>query len=212
MLTAIKRKVQFANKTGRPIVRPGEQLLQYPLSICDNDGNPLKGQKSYTTQSLQARYKESSPPVFTTELPSGWRPQCVLTEGMFLINTAPLGSHKTSAEYASFLLRRHAISHFLKGSEEVHVIFDNPGRLADTPKYFEQKRCDTVTQVPLEHYCDDLQGTTRIQYGKWRGNFLNCCECKRNLVRFVGKYFLDNAATYLQPHQTLYVAGCLMGR
>ena len=62
-----------------------------------------------------------------------------------------------------------------------------------------------------EHYCDDLQGTTRIQYGKCRENFLNCCECKRNLVRFVGKYCLDNAATYLQPHQTLYVAGCFDG-
>ena len=71
VLTAIRRKIQFANKTGRHIVRSGEQLLQYPLSICDNDGNPLKGQKSYTTQSLQARYKESSPAVFTTELPSG---------------------------------------------------------------------------------------------------------------------------------------------
>ncbi len=211
VLAAIKRKMQFSKRTGKPIDRPGEQLLQLPLSMCDNDGNPLKGQKSYTTKALQARYKTSSPPVFATEIPSGWRPQCVLIEGMFLINTTPLGSHKMLAHYANFLLRRHAISQFNRGSDEVHIIFDTPGRLANTPKYFEQKRRDVVAKVPLEHYCDDFQGSTKIQHGKWRENFLNCRECKRKLVLFIGRYFLNNAGTYLQPHHTLYVAGAFEG-
>ncbi len=211
VLGAIKRKMQFSKRTGKPIDRPGEQLLQLPLSICDNDGNPLKGQKSYTTKALEARYKTSSPPGFSTEIPSGWRPKCVLIEGMFLINTTPLGSHKTLANYANFLLRRHAISQFHRGSEEVHIIFDTPGRLANTPKYFEQKRRDAVAKVPLEHYCDELQGSTKIQHGKWRENFLNCRECKRKLVVFIGGYFLSNAGTYLQPHHTLYVAGAFEG-
>ena len=101
-----------------------------------------------------------------------------------------------------------SLPEFIRGSEEVHIIFDSPGRLINTPKYFEQQRRDQGTKISLEHYCDDLQGNTRIQYRKWRENFLNCRECKRNLVRFIGKYFLNNAATYLQSHQTLYVAGC----
>ena len=57
VLAAMKKKMQYSNKTGKPIDSPGEQLLQLPLAICDHDGNPLKGQKSYTTNCLQARYK-----------------------------------------------------------------------------------------------------------------------------------------------------------
>lgn len=53
ILTTIKRKMQFSTKTGNPINKPGEQILEYPLSLCDTDGNPLKGQKSYFTNSLQ---------------------------------------------------------------------------------------------------------------------------------------------------------------
>lgn len=125
-----------------PIEQLDEQLIQLPLAICDHDGNLNEGQKSYTTKALEARYKVSSPPAFTSELPSGWQPQCVILEGMFLINTKPLGSHRTLEDYANFLLRRHVVSQFGRGATEVHTIFDNPGRLANTPKYFEQKRRD----------------------------------------------------------------------
>ena len=40
------------------------------------------------------------------------------------------------ADYAKFLLRRFIISQFTKQGSEVHVIFDNPGRIQNTPKYF----------------------------------------------------------------------------
>ena len=40
-----EKKMKHSKKTGTPIERPGEQLLEYPLSLCDSDGNPLKGQK-----------------------------------------------------------------------------------------------------------------------------------------------------------------------
>ena len=36
---------------------------------------------------------------------------------------------------------------------------------------------------------------------------LNCRQCKRGLVTFLSDYFLNNISTYLQDHQTLYVAG-----
>ena len=53
-----KKMLYSKKKTGRPIDKPGEQMLLYPIS-CDHDGKPLKGQKSYTTNSLEAtrRYK-----------------------------------------------------------------------------------------------------------------------------------------------------------
>ena len=100
ILAAMKKKMQYSKKTGRPIDKPGEQLLEYPVALCDHDGKLLKGQKSYTTNSLEARYKTSQPPVFTAALPTGWRTQCSLIEGMFLINTTPLSSYKTISDYA----------------------------------------------------------------------------------------------------------------
>ena len=211
ILTAMKKKIQHSNKTGTLIHRPGEQLVQLPLAICDHDGNQLKGQKSYTTNSIQGRYKTSSPPVFTNNLPIGWTPQCVLIDGMFLINTSPLGSHKTLADYAIFLLRRHAILQFNRGSEEVHIIFDNPGQLANTPKCFEQERRDKTKKMLTDHYCDVLNGETKILQGKWQESLLNCRVCKRKLVNYVGNFFLDRAGTYLETGQTLYVAGCFEG-
>ncbi len=204
ILAAMKKKMQFSRRTGRPIDNPGEQLIQFPLAISDNSGNPLKGQKSYTTRSLESRYKDANPQVFVPMLP--WRPQCSVLEGMFLINTTPLGSHKTLSDYAKFLMTRHILTQFKKGSEEVHVVFDNPGRLQNTPKYFEQARRDTTAKVVEDHCCDDMLPTTKVPK-RWRENLLHCRTCKRALVRVLTEYFLKTIRTYLQQSQTLYVAG-----
>ena len=205
IIAAMKKKMQYSKKTGRPIDKPGEQLLEYPVALCDHDGKLLKGQKSYTTNSLEARYKTSQPPVFTAALPTGWRPQCSLIEGMFLINTTPLSSHKTISDYAKFLLKRYVVSQFSRGSEEVH---DHPGHVMNTPKFFEHQRRDASATVTLGHCCDEVTSNTKIPPQKWREN---CRECKQSLVRFVGTYFLNNIGTYLQPQQTLYVAGAYDG-
>ena len=53
IISAMKKKLQFSRRTGKPVNRPGEQLIDLPLAIADNDGNPLKGNKSYTTQFLE---------------------------------------------------------------------------------------------------------------------------------------------------------------
>ena len=99
-----------------------EQLLEFLLSISDNNGNLLKGQKSYFTKALEARYKDSSPPIITPYLPANWTPQCSILEGMFIINTSPLNYHQTLADYGRFLIKRYIISEFKKGSSEVHII------------------------------------------------------------------------------------------
>ena len=209
-MTAMKKKIHFAHKIGKPVDKPEEQLLEFPLSISDNDGNLLKGQKSYFTKALQARYKESSPPIITPYLPADWTPQCSILEGMFIINTAPLNYHKTLADYGRFLIKRYTISEFHKGSEEVHVIFDNPGRI-HTPKYFEQKHRDVNARVQADHKCGIFTNDTEIPPKKWRENFINCHRCKRNLVIFLGQFFLQNVSTFLSMNQALYVAGAFEG-
>ncbi len=101
-LSAMRKEMLFSKRTGRPTETPGEQLLELPLALSDNEGNPLKGRKSYTSRTQECRYKAATPLVFTNELPRTL--QCTLMEGMFLINTTPLGSHKTLADYARFLM------------------------------------------------------------------------------------------------------------
>ena len=46
MLVAMKKKMQFSQRTGRSVEKRGEQLIELPLAITDNTGKPLKGQKS----------------------------------------------------------------------------------------------------------------------------------------------------------------------
>ena len=38
---------------------------------------------------------------------------------------------------------------------------------------------------------------------------MNCKKCKRQLVKFIGEYLLNNAGSQLKEQQTLYVAGCI---
>ena len=208
VISAMMKKMQYSKKTGKPIEKPGEQLLEFPLAICDHNGDPLKGTKSYATKCLETRYKTANPPVFLNQLPTDWNPQCCLMEGMFIINTTPLGSHKTMAEYSRFIMRRYVLSEMYRGATEVHIIFDNPGCLGtNTPKYFEQKRRDEGAPVQAGHQCTVLGENTKINPNKWRQNFLHCRTCKRNLVLFLGKHLLKNIGEHLMPHQSLFIAG-----
>lgn len=174
----MKRKMQFSCRIGAPIEKPGEQLLELPLAIADSNGNTLKGQKSYTSQSLEARYKSATPVVFTRDL--SWTPDCIVIEGMFLINVTPLGYHKTLGDYASFLMKRFITTQFRRGCKEVHVLFDNPGRLKNTPKYFEQLRRDSTAKLIDNHTCEEFTQSTKVPK-RWREGLLNCCKCKRRL-------------------------------
>ena len=146
----MKKKMKYSQRTGKPVEQPGEQLIELPLALCDNSGNPLKGQKSYATHFLDSRYREAATPVFPLTPP--WKPQCCIIEGMFIINTTPLGSHKVMSDYAKFIYTRFVTSQFKKGCTEVHIIFDNPGRLVNTPKYFEHQRRDK-TAAQTHHSC-----------------------------------------------------------
>ena len=204
ILTAMKRKLEFSKKTGMPVHTTGEQLLELPLALCDSDGKPVKGQKSSITKTYEFRYKHN-PLVFAREL--AWVPECVLLEGMIIINTTPLGSHKTLKDYATFLINRFIMIHIKRGVTEVHIIFDNPGMLNQTPKLFEQKRRDELAKTSINHVCQNFQHDSKISPGRWRESYLNCRKCKRSLVHFLGQFFLTNLKLYLKMPQTVYIAG-----
>ena len=59
-------------------------------------------------------------------------------------------------DYANFLIKRFIVTQFSNGSNEVHVVFDNPGCIKNTPKYFEQSRRDQAVKIAEDHHCDDL--------------------------------------------------------
>ena len=206
ILSCMRKKIKWSLRTGVPVDKAGEQLITLPLAISDHQGNPNKGQKSYMTKALANRYKNSPQPMILSEYPQGWQPQCLLSEGMFMINTSPLGNHTTYGDYAMFLMQRHIISHFSRGCLEVHVIFDNPGQLKNTPKYFEQKRRDDTATVAAGYTCEDLNEKTKLPT-KWREKVLNCRKCKRTLVCFLAQFILKHMNTHLSSHQTFYVAG-----
>ena len=158
------------------------------------------------TKAIANRYKKCPQPIILNEYPQGWRPQCCLMEGMFMINTSPLGSHTTYGDYARFLLKRHITPHFSRGCTEVHLLFDNPGQLKNTPKFFEHKRRDESATIAAGHMCDDINETTRLP-SKWRENVLHCRKCKRTLVCFLAQFMLKHINSHLSSHHKFYVAG-----
>jgi len=59
---------------------------------------------------------------------------------MFLIHTSPLSHHSNIQDYALHLLQRCALKHYQVGAIEVHIVFDDVGRLEVSPKVFEKQR------------------------------------------------------------------------
>ena len=109
-------------------------------------------------------------------------------EGMFIINTSPLSTHKNMCEYARFLLRRFVTPHFSNGSMEIHIV---SGNALDSPKAFERKRRDETALLPSDHKHVSFSDVCAVP-PKWRECLL-CRFCKRSLVLFLGDSFLLNA-------------------
>ena len=128
--------IERERKLVRDVQEPGEQFLELPRALCDSNGQPNKGQRSYSTKWLENRYQN----MFINCLPPGWKPDSILIDGMFLINSAPLNTHHIMKDYCTFLIKRHIVHWFVKGATEVHLIFDNPNNQTMSPKAFE-RRC-----------------------------------------------------------------------
>ena len=75
-----------------------------------------------------------------------------------------------------------------KGASEIHVIFDNPGRLSESPKQFERNRRDSAASVITGHCCDETNGNTAIPI-PWGGKFYELPELQKKVSDFYLRAF-----------------------
>ena len=85
-------------------------------------------------------------------------------------------------------------------------MFDSPGQNPHTPKAFEQSRRDAEHLVSPGHEHFHFTDIAAVPQ-KWRDH-LNCRQCKRQLVVYLGGAFLTIALELLTCEQKLVVAGC----
>ena len=188
-----------------------QQCIELPRAIATTDGNPVKETKANTTKFFEKRYQQVTPPIITTSLQSGWIPDVVVMEGMFLINIRPWSAHKTMGDYANFLLKQHIQPYFRNTTtSDVHLLFDSPDSQQCTPKYFERNHRDKMNQTLDDHCCADFSADLMIP-PKWRENVLSCRKCKRQLVCFLSEHFLQKIRPRLRHSQIFVTAGGLKG-
>jgi len=94
-----------------------------------------------------------------------------------------------------FLLQRYIIPQFHKGSHEVHVVFDNPGQLQNTPKYFEHQRRDSKQVISGDHICHEFK--EGLEY--WTAGHA------KETSHFYANIFFQNSSPQLISNQALYV-------
>lgn len=131
---------------------------------------------------LRKRY--SGVPIITESPLPQWSPHTAILEGMFIIQSSPLSSMGCMKEYTQWILDQHVKPHLRAGAQEVHVVFDSPGSMSQTPKELEQKRRDTCNNKLCDtHTCIQFTSTTAIP-SKWR-DLLACRKCKQCLTNYL---------------------------
>ena len=168
-----------------------------PKALVDKDGFPYKAAKSNTTGFIQKRYKQI--PVVLQSLPVQWIPDSVILEGMFLIQTNPIPTMNYMQQYVQLLMNQFVAPHFKAGVQEVHVVFDSPGSMAETPKELEQKRRDKSANQESGHECTEFQSSTEIP-AKWR-SLLACRSCKERLILYTASEMISLASGILSSEQ-----------
>ena len=174
----LRRIIQWIGSQGKVVDSLSEQLTSTPRALADEEGLPLRGTKRKTVEFLERRY--CAVPLLTSELLPNWHPHAVILEGMFLIHTSPLSHHYNIQDYALHLLQRYTLKHYKMGAIEVHIVFDDIGRLEVSPKVFERQHRDEGTEslVDHQHY---LFAPELPRSQEWK-NVLKCRTCKRNLT------------------------------
>ncbi len=80
-----------------------------------------------------------------------------------MIMTPLVPTIETMREYAVMLLVRYIQPHYKDCVVQVHVLFDNPGSLPESPKSLEQKQRDLGREKQLAHHqCTKFSSLIRI--------------------------------------------------
>ena len=114
------------------------------------------------------------------KLPSKWVPEVAIFEGMFLIQTLPIPNMGCMREYVEILLGKSVYPHLNARVSEVHVVFDNPSSLAETPKDVEHKKRDSNQKESFNYECVPFSSESAIP-NRWR-DVLSCRLCKKALT------------------------------
>ena len=89
-----------------------ELCIALPRAIASSDGQLVNCTKSSITNVFEEQYENAVP---TTVI-----------EGIILINITSWSAHCNVGGCAEFLLRQHILPHFRNGSNEEHLLFDEP--------------------------------------------------------------------------------------
>ncbi|CAC5406690.1 unnamed protein product [Mytilus coruscus] len=159
VISCLRKQIAFSKHTQKPVTDL-DQFISLPRAISDATGQPLKGTKSNTLKVIKSTHEAaflSSLPVIDDSVQSN-----VILEGMFLINTIPLSSHRTFSDYAEFLFNRWIVkSHIQFKAQEIHVVFDHPNRNAGG---FDDVNVDTALS----------------SLGSVDGSIVECCHLNSN--------------------------------
>ena len=137
-------------------------------------------------------------PVIISKFPPQWVPEVVILEGMFLIQIPPIPTMGGMKDYVNLLLTKSVRPHLKAGVIEVHVVFDNPGSLSETPKEIEHRRRD-MAQQKSTHECVQFFSHTCIT-GSWR-TLLSCRACKKAFINYVAEEMLRIVPSSLYGNQ-----------
>ena len=199
----LKKQLAWISEKGTEHVNVGDLLgpiSPLPRALIGEDSLPYKSNKSNATQYLRKRYSELC--IVIEHPPHQWVPHVAILEGMFMIQTLPLPTMSCMKEYVQLLIMQCVRPHFRAGAEEVHVVFDSPGSMPETPKELEQKRRDnSAEKTSSSHDCTEINSTTVIPTN-WRA-LLGCRKCKKNLTKYVAEEMLSLIPTILNGNQTL---------
>ena len=181
------------SKTLEKPVEELHQLNKLPRAKCTADELPIKGEKSGVVNLFKSLYSSSYTDSlsFTNSNTTG-----IILEGMFIINSRPLGYHVSFLQYASFLFDRWVLNFYARyNASEIHVLFDDPERNGPSPKDVERARRDLGHQHHIE-ISDSISISDSTPLPSDWQKFLFNRQNKRKLVQYLSVKFLELSKTH----------------
>ncbi|CAC5360396.1 unnamed protein product [Mytilus coruscus] len=173
-----------------------QQFISLPRAIVDHDGLPYKGDKSKTVGICHSRYPDA------LENKLHFKPDCVIIDGMFVLNCKPLKySNRLFADFLVSLFNRWIIPYIQLNTKEIHIVFDDQSPQL-SPKDIERKRRDEKAETTAKILISE---TTKIP-SDWQA-FLHNRENKKQLVQLVSEKFLHFAKIALNSGQSFVIGG-----
>ncbi|CAC5420144.1 unnamed protein product [Mytilus coruscus] len=191
----LRKQIAWSKEQNTPI-SDLQQFISLPRAIVNHDGLPYKGDKSKTLGIYHSRYPEA----FENKL--HFKPDCVIIDGMFILNSKPLkSSNRLFAHFLVSLFNRWIIPYIQLNTKEIHIVFDDQSPQL-SPKDIERKRRDEKAETTAKILISE---TTKIP-SDWQA-FLHNRENKKQLVQLVSEKFLHFAKIALNSGQSFVIGG-----